>query len=155
MNTRKLTQDEADFVRLYELVATVFGLDFASLWWVPDCLWLREMPTFRPRPEGAHPGLCIRSATSAGVFDPWPLLLGASAPGPIPVTGMSARDPSRIGYFGKVLRPGMFGANDFATFKGGDRSRSVRPNKFKPSLSETEEAELREFLLSKGLLSDS
>jgi len=146
-----ISQQEAQRLRLSRLVATVFAVDFGSLWWVPDGLWLREIPTFRPRQDGAHPGLCMRIGSPASICDPWPLLLGRSSDGPLKVVGMSSRDPKRIGYFGRVLRPGWFGARDFAGRKGAEPADSIRRNRFKPSLSEDEQMELQKFLQEKGL----
>jgi hypothetical protein len=146
-----LSQQEATRLRLYHLVATVFGVDFGSLWWTPDSLWQREIPRFKPRDSGAHPGLCARIASPTSICDPWPLLLGVSAPGPLKVVGMNSLNPTKPGYFGKVLRPGFFGAPDFVVPKGGDSDDSIRRNRFKPSLSEDEQTELRKFLEEKGI----
>ncbi|MCP5538388.1 MAG: hypothetical protein H7A51_19410 [Akkermansiaceae bacterium] len=150
----KLSQKESNSIRLHRLVATVFGVDYGSLWWVPDQFWLREIPTFKSRPGGKHPGLCIGTTNSASVFDPWPLLLGVSKSGPLPVTGMNANDPDKVGYFGRVLRPAMFEAKDFTTYAGDDRNQSISRNRFKPTLSDNEESELRSFLRKKGLLTE-
>lgn len=151
----RISQQESDSLRLHRLVATVIGVDYGSLWWVPDTLWQRELPSFKPRPDGKHPGLCIGNANQASVFDPWPLLLGASKLGPLAVTGMSAKDPEKVGYFGKVLRPGMYEAGDFIACPGDDHNQSIRRNLTKLSINESEESELSEFLQSKGLVSKS
>ncbi len=145
------SQQDADRLRLSRFVAAVCGVDFGSLWWVPDDLWQREIPAFWPRQDGAHPGLCMRIGSPASVCDPWPLLLGTSSDGPLRVVGMSSQDPKRIGYFGKVLRPGLFGAPDFVVRKGAEPDDSIRRNRFKPSLSEDEQMELQTFLEEKGL----
>ena len=147
----KISQKEATRLNLSRLVAAVFAVDFGSLWWVPDFLWRREILAFKPREGGAHPGLCIRIGAPTSVFDPCPLLLGVSSQGPLMVVGMSSSNPKQPGYFGKVLRPGFFGATDFVVRKGDEPGDSIRRNRFKPSLSESEQMDLRRFLEEKGL----
>ena len=106
---------------------------------------------FKPREGGSHPGLCVGIGSPNGICDPWPLFLGVSSRGPLKVVGINSLNPERLGYFGKVLRPGFFGAPDFVVRKGGEPGDSIRRNRFKPSLSESEQTELRKFLEEKGL----
>jgi hypothetical protein len=147
----KISQNESNRLNLSRLVAAVFAVDFGSLWWTPDFLWQREILTFKPRDGGTHPGLCVRVGSPYSVCDPWPLLHGVSSPGPLKVVGLSSLEPTKPAYFGKVLRPGFFGAPDFVVRKGGDHDDSIRRNRFKPSLSEDEQTELRKFLEEKGI----
>jgi hypothetical protein len=146
-----ISKQDADRLRLSRFVAVVFAVDFGSLWWVPDDLWQRETPAFWPRQDGSHPGLCMRIGSPTSICDPWPLLLGVSAQGPLRIVGISSLDPKRPSYFGKVLRPGLFGAPDFVVRKGAEPDDSIRRNRFKPSLSEEEQMELQKFLEEKGL----
>lgn len=145
------SQQNAARLRLSRFVAAVFAVDFGSLWWVPDFLWLREILSFKPREGGSHPGLCIGIGSPNSICDPWPLLLGVSAQGPLKFVGISSLNPKQPGYFGKVLRPGFFGAPDFVIRKGDEPGDSIRRNRFKPTLSEDEQTELRKFLEEKGL----
>jgi len=151
----KISQQESNRIRIHRLVDTLFSVDFGSLWWVPDCLWWREYPTFVAREEGRHPGLCLKRSSSGTGIEPWPLLLGVSAMGPLKVVGLSVQHPERASHFGKVLKPGLFGASDFVVRKGAAKSESICRNSFKPCLAEDEHAEVVEFLREKGLWQES
>ncbi len=152
MSSSKLTQKKADRLRSMRLLNHIFGLEFASLWWVPDVHWKNNLGKFTPRKNNAHPGVIIRQNCAGTPFDPIPLLLGRSQEGPVKVLGISKDEPEHPTHFGGILRPGFFSTNNFL-----DRKNTINQNKIhkitqKPIMDTSEQSDLITFLNNKGLL---
>ncbi len=152
-----------------------------ALWWVRNDLLKERQSTFNKYDQHiGHPGLSLRLVPVESRLDAVPMLMGTSGNSLtkqarnecVEVKGMTTREPDHKTYFGSIVEPGMYVAEELLdgvvekddVVEGRDRRgnktlvlkpwhecRVMLPNWNKPSVNATEMSALNDFCSKHGL----
>ena len=152
-----------------------------SLWWVRNDLLKARQSTFNQYDQHkGHPALSLRLCPVESRLDAVPMLMGTSGDGLtrqtrkecVEVTGMTTKDPDHKTYFGSIVEPGLYvaeelldgvakkddvvegrdrGGNKTLVLKPWHECRVMVPNWDKPMVDATEMTALNGFCSKHGL----
>ena len=135
--------------RFIQLFNTTDYFALGTLWKIKNALWRKAIPNFVSKnDEGHHPAICLGKKNLTSLYQPVPMLLGShSNKTGFRIRNFSENEKSKPGFF--KIKPYYFSPADTV-----GAHRGIKRNEFKPRLTPDEIAELKKYLLEKGVQFD-